>query len=130
VLKYGRARQTLRMCNTRCFSTATMVMQTPLNVVHTLPAHLVESTLIWLYNLKFVKSMKLHVNIRNIHFFTPLTLLYGASSLLPPPQTPTMHLLYRNMFINGMFFLTISYIVFLVAHHIPICLSRRHFPSP
>ena len=106
MLKYGRARQTLRMCKTCYFSMATMVMLTHLNVVHTLPTYLVDSTFIWLYNLKFVKSMKLHVNIKNIHFFTPLTVLCGASASAPPLPTPTIHSLYRNMFINGMFFLT------------------------
>jgi len=63
-----------------------MVMLTCLNVVHTLPAHLVDSTFIWRYNLKFVKSVKSHVNIRNIHFFTSWTVLYGESAPLPPPK--------------------------------------------
>lgn len=68
MLKCGRPRQTWRMCDTRCLSIATMVLVMRLNIVHTLLAYRVDSAFISLYHLKFVKNMKLHANIRNIHF--------------------------------------------------------------
>jgi hypothetical protein len=62
----------------------TMIMLTHLNVVHTLPTYCVDSTFIWLYNLKFVKSMKLHVNIRNIHL-TVLCVTFTCTSFIYMP---------------------------------------------